>query len=49
MNYIEHLVKEATSSTTKEEQLDMILFLLKDAIRRIEILKQPVKNKIDDK
>jgi hypothetical protein len=39
MKYIEPLVKQAQASTRPEEQLEMIVYLLQDALRRIQVLK----------
>lgn len=36
---IEHLVKQAQDSTADSEQLEKIILILQDAIRRLELLK----------
>jgi hypothetical protein len=36
---IEQLAVEAQASTKPQEQLDMIILILQDAVRRLELLK----------
>jgi hypothetical protein len=38
---IQQLARQAQATTSDQEQIDLVILILQDAIRRLELLKEP--------